>query len=120
MLVNLRGNSAQAEQRAHATLASFLAARKERAQAEAQLRKVSENSYMDHHVAYALGAAYTQLGDHTKAREWLARAADTGLPCYPWYARDPLLEPLRADREFQSFMTGLQKRWESAKARYAP
>ena len=70
---------------------------------------------MDHHVAYSVGAAYAQLGELAEARRWLAQAAQTGMPCYPWYDRDPLLKPLRSDPEFQRFLAELRKSWESAK-----
>jgi tetratricopeptide (TPR) repeat protein len=117
MLAGLRGG-AQAEQRARATLACFLAARGRRAQAESLLRVVLTSAYMDHHVAYAIGAAYTQLGERAPALKWLSRAVETGLPCYPLFEHDPLLDPLRGDPEFRRFMAELQKSWEAAKARY--
>ena len=44
---------------------------------------------MDHHVSYSLGATYAQLGDLPEANRWLAEAARTGFPCYPWYAAGP-------------------------------
>jgi serine/threonine-protein kinase len=117
VLAGLRG-SAQAEHRAKATLASFLAARGAREEARKLLREVISGSYMDHHVAYALGAAYTQLGDFDNAKKWLAQASQTGLPCYPWFERDPLLERLRADVEFQQFLGRMRDLWETAKSRY--
>jgi hypothetical protein len=49
----------------------------------------------------------------------LEQAAATGFPCYPWFARDPLLKPLRGDRAFQEFLAGLRRSWQSAQARYA-
>jgi hypothetical protein len=73
---------------------------------------------MDHHVAYSVGAAYASLGDAAEAKKWLAEAARTGLPCYPWYARDPLLDPLRTDAEFRRFLTELQKSWLALAAKY--
>jgi hypothetical protein len=73
------------------------------------LRAVIAGRYMDHHVAHSVGAAYAQFGQHNEALLWLRKAADTGFPCFPWYARDPLLRPLGADREFQSFMAVSQK-----------
>jgi eukaryotic-like serine/threonine-protein kinase len=118
ILATLHG-SAQAEQRAKATLASFVAARGDRSRAEGLLREVTAGMYMDHHVAYGVGVAYGQLGDGTQALKWLARAEQTGLPCYPWYESDPLLQPMRKDIEFQRFMAELKKSWESAKARHA-
>ena len=109
--------SAEEHVRGSASLASFLAARGERERAEALLRDVEAGTYMDHHAAYSIGAAYAQLGDHEKGLKWLARAAATGLPCYPWYERDPLLAPLRDDPEFQQFMAGLRSSWEAAQKR---
>jgi class 3 adenylate cyclase/TolB-like protein/Flp pilus assembly protein TadD len=119
MLAQVR-RGGQPDTRAQATLASFLAARGERAQAEELLHAITTGTYMDHHVAYSLGVAYAQLGQRDKALRWLRNAVDTGFPCYPWYARDPLLQPLRGDPEFQRFMEDLRKSWEAAKARYAP
>jgi DNA-binding winged helix-turn-helix (wHTH) protein/TolB-like protein len=118
MLARL-GGSAQVERRAQATLASFLAARGKRAEAEALLREVFAGSYMDHHVAYSVGAAYAQLHDDDRALVWMVRAVDTGFPCYPWYERDPLLQPLRSNPVFRRFTDTLRKSWEGGKARYA-
>lgn len=115
-----RSSSASAVARSQATLASFLAARGSRTQAEELLRAVIAGGYMDHHAAYSVGVAYAQLGQREEALLWLRKATDTGFPCYPWYARDPLLMPLGGDPEFQRFMAVLQKSWESAKARYTP
>lgn len=115
-----RSSSASAASRAQATLASFLAARGERAQAKKRLRAVAARAYMDHHVAHSLGAAYAQLGQPGEALRWLRQAVDTGFPCYPWYARDPLLQPLRGDPKFRQLMEDLQKSYEAAKAHYAP
>ena len=64
--------------------------------------------------------AYAQLGDKAKARLWLAQAANSGFPCYPWYRDDPLLDPLRGDPEFERFMADLKQKWEFAKAKYTP
>ena len=50
---------------------------------------------------------------------WLRKAVDYGFPCYPWYARDPLLDPLRGDAEFQRFLEDVRQRTEAARKRYA-
>ncbi len=117
MLANLHG-SAQAERRAQATLAGFLAAGGEKHRARALLSDVVNGGYMDHHVAYSLGAAYAQVAEPIEARRWLARAVNTGFPCYPWFERDPMLNPLRNDPEFQHLMAELRKSSDSAKSRY--
>jgi tetratricopeptide (TPR) repeat protein len=100
---------AQSKRRSQATLASFLAAEGEPARARALIDQVAASSYMDHHVAYGLGAAYAQLGQPADARQWLAESARTGFPCYPWYVRDPLLDPLREDPAFRAFLAGLRE-----------
>ncbi|MFL5545919.1 MAG: tetratricopeptide repeat protein, partial [Gemmatimonadales bacterium] len=114
-----RSSSASAAGRAKAALASFLAARGERNRAEALLREVTGGSYMDHHVAYSIGAAYAQLGRLGEARRWLSQASQTGLPCAGWFAWDPLLQPLRGDPGFQQLLRevqGIRDRAEAAEA----
>ena len=117
MLAALRG-SAQAERRAQATLASFLAARGEKSQAEGLVRPALAEGYMDHHVAYSLGVAHTQLGQREEALRWLRRAAEIGFPCHPWFTVDPLLQPLRNDTEFIALLEELRAREEIARRRY--
>jgi len=117
ILTELHG-SAQAEQRAKATLASFLAARNEKQRALKLLDEVLAGSYQDHHVHYSVGAAYSQLGDHVKARLWLARSIATGFPCYPWFQRDQLLRPIQNDSEYKSMMSDLEKAWQAARTKY--
>jgi TolB-like protein/DNA-binding winged helix-turn-helix (wHTH) protein len=104
MLAGLRG-SAQSEQRARATLASFLAARGETRPALALVDEVLSREYRDHHVAYGLGATYAGLGRPVEAFRWLREAARTGFLCHPWYLTDPLLRPLQAHEDFQRFIT---------------
>jgi tetratricopeptide (TPR) repeat protein len=117
ILIELHG-SAQAEQRAKATLASFLAARNEKQRAQKLLDEVIAGSYQDHHVYYSVGVAYAQLGDSVKARLWLARAIATGFPCYPWFQQDQLLRPLHNDTEYQRMMSDLEKSWQAARSKY--
>ena len=117
ILAALHG-SAQAERRAQATLASFLAARRETEQARKLLQSVENGSYVDHHVAYSMGVAYAQLGDFAEAHRWLTRSAQTGFPCYPWFVQDPLLKPLRDDPGSQNFLNQLRKVWDANKKRY--
>jgi serine/threonine protein kinase/tetratricopeptide (TPR) repeat protein len=117
LLSDLRG-SAQAEQRAKATLASFLAARGEKQAAQKLAVEVEAGSYLDHHVYYSLGVTYAQLGDPVKARLWLGRALESGFPCYPWFQQDALLQPLKSDPEFQSFIQDLQKSWQATRSKY--
>ncbi len=112
-------NSAEEHVRAQASLASFLAARGERKRADQLLKEIADSPYMDHHAAYSIGAAYAQLGQHEQAVKWLTRAVETGLPCYPWFEKDPLLDSVRASPDFQRLMGNLKKYWESLNTRYA-
>ena len=114
-LVSSASNSA----RARSTLASILAARGQRFPAAEIVQELTAGGYMDHHVAYSLGAAEAQLGRKEQAVGWLRRAADTGFPCHPWYARDPLLDPLRSNPDFERFMQELEAAQRAAPARYA-
>jgi DNA-binding winged helix-turn-helix (wHTH) protein/TolB-like protein/tetratricopeptide (TPR) repeat protein len=117
LLRTLHG-SAQAEQRARATLASFLAARGDRAEAESLVDRTLATGYMDHHVAYSLGATYSQLGRPAQALTWLRKATDIGFTCYPWFSRDPLLQPLYSNPEFNRLLSSLKDDLEEARTRY--
>ena len=114
-----RSPSAPAAARAGAMLASVAAFQGERARAEHLIAGVRSTGYMDHHVAYSLGAAYAQLGRLADARLWLERAVDGGFPCYPWFDRDTLLAPFRKDPGSREFLDRLRARWEEARARYS-
>jgi DNA-binding winged helix-turn-helix (wHTH) protein/TolB-like protein len=110
--------SAATAARSSAALAGVLAASDDAAGARRVLTPVVQGGYRDHHVAYSIAAAYAQLGDARKAVRWLRSSADTGFPCATWYARDPLLDPLRRDAGFMQLMAELTKREASASARY--
>ena len=44
-------------------------------------------------------------------------AVETGFPSYPWYARDPLLQPFRASEEGATFLSSLRQSGEATKGR---
>lgn len=104
--------------RARALLASILARRGERERARALLSEATRGT-IDHHVAYSIGATYAQLGEAREALRWLRAASITGFQCYPWYARDPLLAPVRHDHDFAALLASLRTQWESDRRRYA-
>ena len=110
-------SSASASARAKATLASFLASRGRAAEANALLSEFG-GGYMDHHVAYSIGVAYAQLDQPVESVRWLQEAVETGFPCYPWFAGDPLLTPVRSDSAFQALLGKLKTRWERERDRY--
>jgi hypothetical protein len=53
-------------------------------------------------------ARQRQLGEPAASVLWLQRAADTGFPCYPWFERDTLLEPVRHDPGFVRLLNRLR------------
>ena len=113
----LASRSASAATRAEASLASFVAARGDRARARALLTR-AERGMVDHHVAYSIGVAYAQLGDFASAVRWLRTAVETGFRCYPWYTRDPLLAPLRSDASYREFEKELSRQWAQDQTRF--
>jgi tetratricopeptide (TPR) repeat protein len=96
--------SGQPDVRSQASLASIEAAVGDKAVARQRARSIERGSYMDHHVAYSLGAAWAQLGEPAVAVKWLEQAAETGFPCDPWFRKDPMLDPLRADSAFAQLL----------------
>jgi TolB-like protein/DNA-binding winged helix-turn-helix (wHTH) protein/Flp pilus assembly protein TadD len=69
-----------------------------------------------HHTAYAVGSAYALMNNPQQALKWLRRAADDGLPCYPMYENDPILNNLRKDSHFIEFLAQQKRQWEQYKA----
>ena len=52
-----------------------------------------------------------------QAVKWLQRAADTGFPCFPFFERDPLLDPMRRHPEFIRLFDRLRAAHEQARPR---
>jgi DNA-binding winged helix-turn-helix (wHTH) protein/TolB-like protein/tetratricopeptide (TPR) repeat protein len=99
--------------RSQASLASVEAASGLRSEGRARAEAIERGDYMDHHVAYSLGAAWAQIGDAAASVRWLQRAADSGFPCYPWYVQDTLLDPVRRDPAFTRLMSALEARYRA-------
>jgi len=110
---------AEPDLRSQAALAAVLAATGQNDAAQKLVDEVQRSTSIDHHVAYSLGTALAQLGRRREAVTWLRTAADGGFACYPWFAADPLLEPIRRDPDYQQLVTELRARFEAARARYS-
>jgi eukaryotic-like serine/threonine-protein kinase len=65
-----------------------------------------------HHTAYFITWAYAQMGKTEMAVEWLRDTAREGWPCYPLFARDPHLDPLRGDPRFEAVLQDIKAEWE--------
>ena len=65
-----------------------------------------------HHAAYNIASVYALEGRVKDALGWLKKTAETGMPNYPLFARDPTLEGIRKDQSFMRFMEEMKTRWE--------
>ncbi|MEO8660015.1 MAG: protein kinase [Bryobacteraceae bacterium] len=65
-----------------------------------------------HHAAFFIACAYAQLGRPVEALEWSAYTAEHGFPCYPLFATEPGLDPVREDVRFASWLASLKREWE--------
>jgi len=104
--------------RARAMEAAIHASRGRRSEAEKAIAATLAAGYVDHHVAYYLGAAHAGLDDHRSAERELRRAAETGFPAYPSYETDPFLESFRRSAEGARFLSGLREQWLKTRSRY--
>lgn len=114
MSTGYTGNAA----RAKTTLAAFLAHRGEKEEAKKMLDESVTSPLLDHHALYSTGVAYAQIGDHQQAVSWLKKATEEGFPCYPWFQKDPLLNPIRSDGAFQQLMSNLLRTYQQSRAKY--
>ncbi|MEO8215529.1 MAG: winged helix-turn-helix domain-containing protein [Acidobacteriota bacterium] len=69
-----------------------------------------------HHTAYHIACAYARMNKPGQAVHWLEVAADDGFPCYPLFAQDANLDPLRQDPLFVAFLAKLRTRWDYYKS----
>ena len=65
-----------------------------------------------HHTAHNIASAYALLHQPALAVQWLRRASNDGLPCYPLFANDPHLADLRQDAGYLALMAELKAQWE--------
>jgi TolB-like protein/DNA-binding winged helix-turn-helix (wHTH) protein/Flp pilus assembly protein TadD len=82
----------------------------------AAVKRGGEEFQYFHHVAYSIGSAYALMNRRKQALQWLRRAAENGFSCYPFFEKDPNLENLRGDPDFQQWMARLKKDWEYYRA----
>ncbi len=69
----------------------------------------NEKSIRDiHHLHHNVARVFTIMGKNDEAVIWLIKAAETGLPDYPLYNNDPILNKLKGDPEFDAFMADMK------------
>jgi serine/threonine-protein kinase len=62
-----------------------------------------------HHAQYEVATSLAHLGEREAALAQLGEAARNGFPCFDFFARDPLLEPLRGEPGFADLLAGLER-----------
>ncbi|HEX8173424.1 MAG TPA: protein kinase [Thermoanaerobaculia bacterium] len=117
----MRGDIASADKEADAALAlvpahylgkslkaMVAAARGDRAETEARIASFERDAMRNHWAAQRVALCYAKLGDRDKAIEWLHRSADLGH--HSWYSlvKQPWLQPLQTDPEFQQILAGIK------------
>jgi serine/threonine protein kinase/TolB-like protein len=80
--------------------------------------KIEERGVSDPEGIYKVAQAYAVLGDKTSALHMLRHSIGGGFFCYPYFERDPLLQSLRAESEFQSLMNQARQRHEQFKTAF--
>jgi len=72
--------------------------------------KIEERGVTDAEGIYKVAQAYAVLGDKTSALHMLRHSIGGGFFCYPYFERDPLLQSLRGDPEFQTLLNQARDR----------
>jgi DNA-binding winged helix-turn-helix (wHTH) protein/Tfp pilus assembly protein PilF len=92
-------------------LEAMLLADSEPAKAQQLIEKVAKRKAVNpsHHAAYFAACAWARMRRAKEAVQWLREAAGTGFPCYRLFARDPNLDPIRQDPQFQAFLADMEK-----------
>ena len=73
-----------------------------------------------HHASFFIACAYAQMRRPAGVVEWARYTAENGFPCYPLFANETGLDPVRGDASFAGFMAELRREWESYKTGLFP
>jgi tetratricopeptide (TPR) repeat protein len=71
-----------------------------------------------HHETYRFARIYALGGRAREAVKWLRITVEEGFPCYPLFARDSFLDPIRKDPAFIRFLTEMKERWEGYRRQF--
>ena len=77
-----------------------------------------EREVSDAEALFRIAEAYAVLGDTSGALRVLGRSIEGGFFCYPYLARDPLLESIRSRPAFQSLLERARERHEAFRRRF--
>ncbi|MCS6804087.1 MAG: protein kinase [Acidobacteriota bacterium] len=74
--------------------------------------KVETFARADGDGAFWLGSIFALLGQTDEAIQWLTLATRIGYENFPWFERNPNLDPIRQEPRFIELMDHLRARWE--------
>ncbi|HXP39935.1 MAG TPA: protein kinase [Candidatus Acidoferrales bacterium] len=80
--------------------------------------KIEERGVSDAEGIYKVAQAYAVLGDKASALHMLSHSIGGGFFCYPYFARDPLLQSLREEPQFKTLMHQALRRHEQFKTAF--
>lgn len=80
--------------------------------------RAAERGVSDAEILYKIGQAYAVLGDKPSALRLLHSSIEGGFFPYPYFVRDPLLDSLRQEPQFNVLMRQARERHEQFKARF--
>jgi len=81
-------------------------------------RRIEEQGVSDAEGIYKVAQAYALLGDKVSALHMLRHSIGGGFFCYPYFMRDPLLQSLHDEPEFQTLMSQALHRHNEFKAAF--
>jgi len=102
-----------------ATYAVFLAGTGKNKEAQEKIKlsiQYGQGLSHFHHAEHLIASAYALMGNAGEAVEWLQKASDHGLPCYPLFNKDPNLKGIRTNPAFISLMEKMKKQWDFYKS----
>jgi tetratricopeptide (TPR) repeat protein len=80
--------------------------------------RIDAQGVSDAEGIYKVAQAYAVLGDKVSALHMLQHSIGGGFFCYPYFERDPLLQNLRNEPEFQTVMSQARQRHEQFRAKF--
>ena len=81
-------------------------------------RKIREQGVGDPEGTYKIAQAYAVLGDKTSAMRALRMSVESGFFSYPYLSKDPLLNDLRREPEFDQTLNAARQRHEAFKSAF--
>jgi tetratricopeptide (TPR) repeat protein len=81
-------------------------------------RKIKDRGVGDPEAAYKIAQAYAVLGDRISAMRVLRASVQSGFFSYPYLSRDPLLDELRREPEFNQILNIARQRHEAFKGSF--